>query len=357
MLYDSAGRESLWQVIGSERFPAKCMERTMGMKGLAIGLVCARCVCAFAAEGWWDKEFPYRIPVTVDSGMYERNDYLVRLPLNLMRIARKAKMPKGIDVASLRAIELDADAGTMKEIPSIFKKKNYVAGKKETGTLIWQMKGKTPTMTERVYHVYCDTRDTGKKPATYEPIPGADETPGENLVPNGGFEKVDKKNRPVGWSQISRTKKTVGSARVTRKETHSGKQSLHISKPTLEGDSCMYSFGGWRSPIKIKPNTKYRLSARVKATGKGQQCVQLYFAADEWKSTKLSAYVMPCGIGAHEWKEISGVVKSPADARYACVRIHLWKSQGDAYFDDIAVRELPSVQPPNITVGALEKRE
>jgi len=329
----------------------------MGTKGGAIVLLCVACGCASVQEGWWNEASPYRIQITVDSGLYERTDYLIRTPLDLNKIARDAKVAEGIDVASLRAVEVNTETGAMKEIPSTFEKaKDYVPGVKEEGTLIWQMKGKTPTMTERIYHLYCDRRGAGKKPPVYEPIPGADEVIGENLVPNGGFEQVGGNNQPVGWAQISRTKKAVGSGGATQREAHSGKYSLHISKPTLEGKSYMYSFGGWKSPIQIKPNTKYRLSAWIKAKGKGQQCVQLYFAANEWKRTKLSAYVMPCGIEAHDWKRVAGVLASPADARYACIQIHLWQAQGDAYFDDIEVTEISAVQPPRITVGSLEKR-
>jgi len=319
--------------------------------------VCLFATCASARNSWWNENWPHRIPVTVDSGMYERENYLVRLPLDLKKLARAAGVAGGIGPASLRVVEFSEEEGTVREIPSVFKKgRRATPAASEQGTLLWQMTGNTETLTERTYHVYFDRKGSGKERPAYPPIPGADETPGENLLPNGGFEDADDQGRPAGWQQVSRTAKTVGSGKATSKHPRTGKRSLHISKPTLDGDSHMLSYGGWKSPIEIKPNTKYRLTAWIKATGKGQQCVQLSFAAERWRPTSLNAYVMPCGIGAHDWKQVSAVATSPADARYAAIRIHLWKSQGDAYFDDVQLTEVPAQPPPRVTVSAPENR-
>ena len=328
----------------------------MKTKGLAVGLLCLVCSYALAAEGWWNKEWRYRLPVSIDSGMFERTDYLVRTPLDLKKLDADAKMAQGVDLNSLRVVELDADTGATKEVPCVFKKnKDFFPGVKEEGTLIWQMAGNTPTLTQRYYHVYFDAKGSGKTAPAYAAIPGADEAVGENLIPNGSFEKTDPATKlPIGWSAINITKATVGSGEVTQKEAHSGKNSIHISKPTMEGNSYMFALGGWRSPVKVKPGRKYRFSAWIKAEGKGTQCTQVSLQGANWQPMKTNVYIMPGADGTHDWKKVSGVISVPEDGVYARPQMHLFKMQGDAYYDDFELVEIPTDQPPTMTAGPVE---
>lgn len=328
----------------------------MNAKGLIAALLCLVGGVAAAEGNWWNAEWHYRMPVTVDSGMFERTDYLVRVPLDLKKLAADAEIGTGVDVASLRVVELDADTGKTKEIPSIFRKNSdFFRGVKEEGSLTWQMAGKTPTLTQRFYYLYLDAKGSGKTAPSYAAIPGADEVVGENLIPNSSFEEVDAKNQPVGWSAIGITAKTVGSGEVTDKEAHTGKRSLYISKPALAGDGYKYIYGGWVPSIKAKPGRKYELSGWIKATGTGQQCMQMGFVNDKGQYTKEHIYVMPAGSGAHDWKRASAVATAPPESCKMFVQVHLYKAQGEVYYDDVEIREIPSEQPPTITAAAIEK--
>jgi hypothetical protein len=291
--------------------------------------------------------------------MHDRTDYVVRMPLDLKAIAPEPK--EAITPESLRVLEVDAEKRTMVETPSVFKKCiGYAAGIKEQGTLIWQIKGQFPGMSQRSYQVYFDT---GAKPApTYPAIPGADEDIGINLVPNSSFEDVDKDGKPVNWQQAYSSDAPVkGSVEVTDKEAHTGKRSLHISKPTAEGNAYFYCQGSWVPvppiPIKAQPGKKYQLSGWSKTVGKAVS-FQFGFADDKWNAQ--TQYQYQTGVdsprGTHDWVQSKCVLLSPPGTAYAWIRLHGGKEAGEAYFDDIEIIQLPDVEPAKITVGKFEKR-
>ena len=334
-------------------------------------LACALSAMAAPAgpAEWWNGEWPYRVSVTVMSGLYDRADCLVSVPFDLGHIGKKAGIAGGIDVDSLRVIEVTD--GLARETPSAYRTREGSAG---PGLLIWSLSGETPSMSERCYHVYFDGPGRGRKPARSgssvgtetawgrQPVcqpRGPDTLPaawGENLVPNANFEKVDEDGQPVGWKRIRRAKDTIGKGEATRREAHTGSYSLHVAKPEDKGKSCVYSYHGWRSPIPAKPSAKYRFSGWAKATGKNQHCIGFHFLADEWKSTRTRAYKIVCGQGAHDWQELAAVAVAPEDAKYIHVQLYIFSGSGDAYFDNVEVKQIPMTPPPKAEVGRVEVR-
>ncbi len=332
----------------------------MRVRNIVIGVLLLACGSAFS-QSWWNKEWRYRMPVTVDAGMQDRADYLVRLPLDLKALAQAANLKQPIAPDSFRVVEVETADGKPAETASLFKKgEGFSAGVKEEGSLVWVMKGKTAALGQRSYQVYFDS--TVKAAANYEAIPGADEEVGVNLVPNGGFEDVDAANQATGWQKANRDRPlvTTGTVDVTDKEAHSGKRSLHFSKPKADGLSCFYCCGSWTpvppNPIKVKPNRKYQLSGWTKAAGTDGQSMQFGFTDDKWVS--LTAYNYSTAVdfaaGTHDWTQAKCVLTSPPGSYYAFIRLYAGSGAGDAYFDDITLVELPSVEPAKVVAGKPE---
>ena len=321
------------------------------MRGPAIAVALYMTWASAEPAEWWNDDWHYRVPVTVASGLYDRTDCLASVPLALAAMAKQAGIAKGIDADSLRIVEVTD--GRAREIPSAYRKHNRGG---RSGTLIWQLSGKTPSLSERCYQVYFDSLGSGRQPPRYPPIPGAEVVSGENIVPNSSFEEVAEDGQPVGWRRIGVTKDTIGSARASREHVRTGVHSLCITKPDDEGKSYMYSCHGWRTPIPAKPNAKYRLRAWTRATGKSQHCIGFYFLAGGWQSTQRRVYKILCGQGGHDWQQLAAYLTAPVDAKYIHIRLYIFEGSGDVFFDDIEVQEIPRQPPPKVVVGAVEKR-
>lgn len=321
------------------------------MRKLAIGVALHVTWTSAEPVEWWNGNWRYRVPVTVDAGLYDRTDCLISIPLALGAMAEQVGMAKGIDADSLRVVEVRD--GRAREVPSAYRKPKGVGS---SGTLIWRLSGELPSWTERRYQIYFDSLGSVRPPAQYPAIPGAGVASGENMVPNPGFEEVGEDGQPVGWERVGVTKDTIGQASASREHAHRGAYCLHLAKPEGEGKSYMYSCHGWRTPIPAKPKAKYRLSAWTKATGKSRHCIGFYFLADGWQNTQTRVYEILCGQSAHDWQRLTAYLTAPADAKYIHIRLYIFKGSGDVFFDDIEVQEIPLQPPPKVVVGAVEKR-
>lgn len=324
---------------------------------LTIGMLALWCGVA-SAQTWWKAEWRYRIPVTVDSGMQDRTDCLVRMPLDLRKAAKEGKLDGAITIESLRVVAVAADKGTSTEVPSVFTKaKSFKPGADERGMLIWQIKGEFPAMKERVFHVYLET--SAKPAPAYDPIPGADEVVGVNLLPNGSFEQVDAEGAPAAWRRGG-SGKCGGVADVTEAEAHTGKRSLHIASPKeeglrpyfwlLEGKAC--------PPVVVKPGRKYQASVWSKAVGTEEHAIQLHFSDAEWNALTDYAYTThhTFGRGVKGWQRGQCTNEAPPGSRFAGIRLH-GGSPGDLYYDDVELIMLPKVEPPKLKAGKLEKAD
>lgn len=301
-------------------------------------------------QSWWNARWRYRIPVEVSSGMYDRTDGVACVSLPLQELSKQARLVKGIEVRSLRVIEVVA--GKHREAPCVFKKSSETD---PSGVLVWQLSGKTSSMAERRYAIYFDGPGRGIEPAKYAPIAGVEAALSENVVPNAGFEEVDAKGLPTGWGQIQVTKATVGKGETTTNEAHTGQRSLHLAMPQGKGKAPMFSYHGWRSPIPARPNAKYRFSGWAKATAKPYYCLGFYFNADQWKATTTRVYKIIGGEGPNDWRQVTATAVAPADAKYIHVQLYIFRGSGDVYFDDIEVAQIPKDPLPKVTLGAIEK--
>lgn len=327
----------------------------MCVRGLLVALLFLTCGCTCSVENWWNEQWHYRIPVTVDSGMHDRTDCLVRMPLDLLKIAKEGKLDGAITIESLRVVSVDADKGTSAQVPSVFKKaKDFKPGKDERGMLIWQINGEFSALEERAFRVYLDT---SVKPApVHDPIPGADAEVGVNLVPNSSFEARDENGMAVGWRKYC-SQEPVGKAQVTEVAAHSGKRSLHISRPDEKRTYFYYVDNSSPEPIVAKEGRKYQLSGWAKAAGTKEHAIQLYFIGEKGKGLTDYEYTTHCTFSRGDgWLYGRCTLEAPPGSRFVGIRLHCG-TPGDVYYDDIELIMLPKIEPPRLKIGNLENIE
>ena len=167
-------------------------------------------------------------------------------------------------------------------------------------------------------------------------LPYAAFAEGTNLLSNPGFEELGEDGLPVGWytdAYINRLGVTLYSA---ADEVKSGEHAATV-------DNCDLNDARFAQVVKVKPNTMYRLSGWIKASGildaghgatlsvEGvhARTEGLYDTNGEW------VYVETYGITGDDQKEVTV---------FARVGGYSGESQGAASFDDLAlemVEELP----------------
>ena len=293
-----------------------------------------------ADKSWYYKDWHSRIPVTVDSGMYERNDCIASCQINFDDILKKLKSQSVLDANSIRVTELNPDDNSEKETAFNYNSLDSV--------ISWEIKGSMESMASRNFYIYFDVEANGKKPAFSDIF---QMSTGNNLLLNGSFEEVtDGKTLP--WQIIS--KANPGEITVTQKEIYKWERSICISKNGNE-TSKMYGYNGANPDIPVKPKTKYMISGWIKAEGKGRQVIQL-FTMDANKNP--SVYVMSSIAGAHDWMRIDKVLVTREDTRFAGVRFFIGSGEGcTAYFDEIELVELPEHPAPEVTVNEIEVKQ
>ena len=159
-------------------------------------------------------------------------------------------------------------------------------------------------------------------------------TVGKNLVANGDFAKQEQ-GQPAGWKQ-----NTWSGRPVYRYLTDIGrgdKTSVHIS--STDGADASWSF-----PVRVRPNTEYRLSAWIKTknldakTGFGAQ-LNLHQLQLVGKTEPIK--------GTSDWQQLSTQFNS-GDHRELLVNLLFggWgRSTGEAWFDDVQLFELAENVP------------
>lgn len=328
--------------------------KSSGRMIMALLLLLCISTAAGSAEPWWNDKWGFRLPVTVDPGIHDRFDYLLRQEVSIRELLVDRKMWEKFDPNSIRLLE--RVEGEEREVPSLFIKGDDYATTGR-GTLCWMLPGKTASLTDREFYIYFDMSAAGIKAAEYPSLTETSVKRADNLLTNSGFEEGEGRSLP-GWTITGSP--TAGSAGSAEDQFYKGKKSLKISQPVGVAASYHYLYGGWRPELKVTPGKTYRLSGWIKSAGKGTQCLSLSFMGEEWKSLPPAprSYIIISAVDGHDWKEVSGLLTAPPGTVYASVRAYLFNAQGlDAWFDDISLREVELLQPPVVKLGKLQKRK
>lgn len=306
----------------------------------------------------WDT-LPYRVKIEVDTGLFERQDYVVRIPIEKFNQLLRDEGVKGeIEPNSIRVVEPQSN----KRVPSLIK----------GAEVRFLMKGLTQPLQTKEYLVYFDI--LGKKKRFPLEV-SAEEMeilkqplPGENLLPNSSFEKgsLNKPELPEGWDIILDKKDDIqASMKRTDEESHTGNYSLRWE---VRGNNR----GGWGvvahvkgGYIPLKPNTTYIISfwCKVLDVEKDRFGPYLWLEfknAEKQQADPTDFHKSRVGTGAGqgvihtEWRQYVAKQTSPPQTKYGLIQLGSWGGVGLAFIDDVEIREENVIVPCEIKIGKLE---
>ncbi|MGD1993928.1 MAG: hypothetical protein PVI59_12105, partial [Anaerolineae bacterium] len=119
--------------------------------------------------GWWDIDWHYRVPLTIDAGVYTRTQEPVEYGISFTQAwTELGRTGLTFDTSSVRVVEYASDGSLVGEVASQFDPAaDYDAATNAAGTLVWIMGGTTDAHTTRHYYVYFDSTDSAKAAPSY----------------------------------------------------------------------------------------------------------------------------------------------------------------------------------------------
>jgi hypothetical protein len=336
--------------------------------GLLLGLwACANSVSRGASAesnqtGWRFPELRFRVPLTVHSGLYPRQNSLVRWPVESGALLQKKQVDGPIATNSFRVVAEDS----LSEIAHLF-----VPGADGAGELRWLMPGQLDVLSTRRFWVYFDTHTTpGPAAKTGQALSAADLAdllPDEptNLVRNPGFEIADfgQPSLPAEW--LTETDgDSQGRLELVANPRHSGRRALKLEG--LSGER----FGVRQEHIPMKPNALYRIGVwgRAEAANTNElMCLRvlalLRNAAGKPVNLQRATIEMAHAVSPDNWEHVQkrglmpyrSDVSTPPDTAFCDLKVYLWSDarreislRGIVYIDDAEVVE---VRPQNLVPG------
>ena len=114
-------------------------------------------VCALAQNKWWNPQWNYRVPISVDAQGVERRDIPVELNINFTDILALLGDEAGFNADSIRVVEVDQQGRVVDDKVSFQfdRDASYNSVTKAIGTLVILAKGKFSG--RRLFNVYFDT--------------------------------------------------------------------------------------------------------------------------------------------------------------------------------------------------------
>ena len=303
-------------------------------------------------EVWFCKEQPYRVRVTVNAGMYAREDELVRFKINT--ISDKKSFPGEIDLDSIR-VTMKNKSGKWEETPW-----NFIPDAKDE--ICWRSAEKLEEMETKDFMFYFNTKNNSHsiKPS-YPPVIKEGDIP-QNLVLNPSFEDVnmDRPKSPQIWEGEPFGEGT-GSIEVVSDISHSGKRCLKI---TATSGKSFYTYSV-NQHIKIKPDTAYKACMWYKGGENSNENISLLM------DVFLPGYVKVIAGGdvvADSWNRATmnmpvNYPRSPTSADTVQVKIFIYTKGGtitnpvSIYIDDIEIFETGRKIPPmDMMLGVMEEK-
>ena len=350
--------------------------RTITHIGTIMGMLACTIAWGAPAESqsaWRFPELRFRTSVIVHSGLYPRQNYLVRWPIEFSALLQGTHITTPIATNSFRVIPADGSA----ELRHL-----YLPRTNRAGELRWLVPDALDLLGERRFWVYFDTQGTRNGLAAPESIVSAGDLaallPDEptNLVRNPGFEIADPRlpDMPAEWSTYA-VGDSKGRAELTENPRHSGQRALKFEGVSGE------QFGVRQDNIPMKPNTLYRLGAwgRADASNTNQlMCVQLLAvlrnAAGQPVALQRASIDTAQAVLPDAWKHLQkrglmpyhSQVRTPPDTAFCNLRIYLLDDpkreismRGIVYLDDVELVEVrPQDLVPAVSVeaGKVEQR-
>ena len=182
------------------------------------------------------------------------------------------------------------------------------------------------------------------------PIPEADravmldrfDIPGSaGLLANGGFEEIDGRGYPAGWTKFCEDPLPVDAGALRKSgnpanslvsdDAFGGQRAVHVSVPDGKKE-----IGGWQTRVPIQPRTMYRLSFRAKRAGEPHAVVSINEFGTDGKRTVHHE----CAVTSAQWQTHSIDLEFGAKSVGLQIAPIIWESSGQAWYDDFSLREI-----------------
>lgn len=137
-----------------------------------------------ATFDWWDTAWRHRVGVEVGTNT-DMEWWPIERRYNFTKLLRSQNNTGDFDNASIRVIEYFDNGTVRREVPSQFDEADtYNKSTNAVGTLIWQLRGRTPSGTNTSYFVYFESEDNGKPAPTYNAPQFTDTVTSERVLVN-----------------------------------------------------------------------------------------------------------------------------------------------------------------------------
>ena len=328
---------------------------------------------------WICPDAQFRVPITVNSGLYSRKDLLVNCKLDMKKLLSEAGVgAMEIDKSSIRLFMAD-ELNEKQDLPCLYK-----ADSPGNGELVWRISGEMEPLASRSFHLYFDS-NSGKKhtPSSNLLIINEDEAI-SNVVRNGSFEKIEleDKSRARDW-KCTITGAALGSMRVVEEEAHTGVRSLQITCQSANG--YYTNVVCQQEKIVIRPKRLYEVRVWIKPKGKVEPKMLLLitgwiYRADGKHSLLAGGWAKfqrdrGAEIEPEGWHQIviRGLAETstknekltPEDTAYCSLQLRLYRPDNgpikdcSVYIDDVEIIEIKSndmMSPVEISVGKIERQ-
>jgi len=291
-------------------------------------------------------EWPVRIPATVDTGLRDRADTVVRATVDLGKAAKQAGVKAYLAPHSLRVFE--RQGGAWREVPS---RATTEKADRNLCHVAWLMPGKREMLTEHQFTLCFrpsgPVSDWKRPPWWRQQIPSLSRT---NLVPNPSFEISDRRKPALAkaWTPATRN----AQAEVVEENPYHGRRCALLAAADPMTTPAWYS-----EYFRLDSLKKYAASYAVRSEiEKGiPPVVWLYFY--DSKRQPISRDIMVRRVGLRgpppsaRWQTVKRIVTTPKDVAYGRITVSLWRTVGKGWIDDICVEPFVRRDPPTVTLG------
>ncbi len=120
-----------------------------------------------APSNWWDNNWHYRVPISVDVGNFDRADQVVDRAINFTSVLTNLNRNRTLILDSIRVVETDSNHSVIDaDVPFQFDQaSDFNAHSKASGDLVFLVSGNTTASTTRHFDVYFDTAGTFSAPS------------------------------------------------------------------------------------------------------------------------------------------------------------------------------------------------
>ena len=314
-------------------------------------MVLASAMCAAEPATWWNADFAYRVPVTVNTLFWARTDAVAQAKVDFAALLKAAGQ---FDPNSIRVVDAANRLAPCQVVD---------------GELRWVIKGKQPALTDLRYYVYFDTLAHGPKPASAQ-VAGEELALNANPVKNASFEEPDPADakRAAHWDFGKHTPATVCRS---DEDAHSGRYSLRVDTRNVKQPAV--SSVSQRVPA--EPGKVYIVRAWVKfkAYDSGAAGVWAWYRFAERQKRYGNYKTFASGRGTTDWLQVRGCRINVFDRNRnentligatlpgtAMAKIAPGACYGNivVYIDDVEFLELnrEANRPLEVTLGQVESR-